>query len=338
LIRHLRRFLAASSAALALIAAGSIVQAAPVLRLPGAGQVVATNDTLVRDGFDQRIQFGGGAGSNAANLALRTQTADLVLAFPANLARPNRAGIDAEIAALFPGQILRVLPIPRRNAYGPVGMAVGADCLYAWQWIDLTPAMMQASGRPRLFGALSRPEPIGAVSLRIRLCRTEQASLPDLIAAVENMRLDLVARPRGDVGLAPAVTEPTRIRRRAPRPMAASVPARRAPTAPPRADEARPAPVTPKAGATPASAGSRFIAPPPPSGVVATPAARPAPGPASSPAPGGRYITDVIQPPDAPVRGVPTPAPNPAGPPSGGEAVSSDLPTQAYRPGQRGQR
>jgi len=335
LIRHLRRFLAASSAALALLAAGSAAQAAPVLRLPGAGRVVATNDTLVRDGFDQRIQFGGGAGLNAANLALRTQTADLVLAFPANLSRPNRAGIDAEIAALFPGQILRVLPVPRRNAYGPVGMAVGADCLYAWQWIDLTPAMMQASGRPRLFGALSRPDPIGAVSLRIRLCRTEQASLPDLIAAVENMGLDLVARPRAEIGIAPALTEPTRIRRRTPRPAVGEAPGRKRAASAPRPAEARPSPAaTAKTGAAPESANRRFIAPPTSNEAVAAPATRPAP----SPAPGGRYITDVIQPPEAPVRGVPTPAPNPAGPPAGGEAVSSDLPTQAYRPGQRGQR
>ena len=341
MIHHVRRFPAArfaATAAFALLAIGPAAQAGPVLRLPGAGRVVATNDTLVRDGFDQRIQFSGGAGTNAANLALRTQTADLVLAFPANLARPNRAGIDAEIAALFPGQILRVLPVPRRNAYGPVGMAVGADCLYAWQWIDLTPAMMQASGRPRLFGALSRPDPIGALSLRIRLCRTEQASLPDLIAAVESMRLDLVARPRADVGIAPAGTEPTRIRRR-PRPVAGAETARRERATPPRPVEARTRPEpAPKAGAVPEAAGRRFIAPAPSNEAVAAPVTRPVPGAVPGPAPGGRYITDVIQQPEAPARGVPTPAPNPVGRPTGGEAVSSDLPAQAYRPGQRSPR
>lgn len=320
---------AACLGVLATLLAGAVAQAAPVLRLPGAGRVVATSDTPVRDGFDQRIQFGGGAGTNAANLGLRTQTADLVLAFPANLARPNRAGIDAEIAALFPGQVLRVLAVPRRNAYGPVGMAVGADCLYAWQWIDLTPAMMGGSGgRPRLFGSLSRPDPVGAVSLRIRLCRTERASLPDLIAAVEGLSLDLAARPRLDVP-APIV----RTRRPAPRPAAVAAPRRKAP-----ATATERVAAQPDSAAPPESAGRRFLAPPASNTVAPPSPAPPVARPAVAPPAGARYITDVIRPPETPDRAVSTPSPSPAGRPSSPEGVSPDLPIQAIEPAPRNRR
>ncbi|KMO13989.1 hypothetical protein SQ03_20565, partial [Methylobacterium platani JCM 14648] len=119
-----------------LIWAGpAAAQSAPALRLPGAGRVASVVETRHRDGFDQRIAYDGGDGRNHAEIALRNETGDLLLAFPPRLAKPSEFGIAGEIAVRFPGEALRVVP-PRRNAYGPVGMALGADCLYAWQWFE----------------------------------------------------------------------------------------------------------------------------------------------------------------------------------------------------------
>jgi len=322
------RLLLLAAASLGLAGLGSMpAGAAPVMRLPGAGPVVASDDVLQRDGFDQRIRLGGGDGANMVKLGLRNRTADLVLAFPTDLSRPNQAGIAAEIAARFPGQAMRVLTSPRRNAYGPVGMAVGADCLYAWQWIDLTPAMMgSAPVRDGLFGPLSRPDPVGAVSLRIRLCRTETASLGDLIASVERMTLDLAAPVRATSGR--VLREPPRARTAARRARPAPRPAPR----PERTVAAKPSP--PPAPAQ--SSDGRFLAPstaPPPQ--RAAPASQQAaPAPAAG---GGRYITDAIAPPEPPARAAVAPAPGPALRPASPDSLPRDLPPQAYQPpAQRG--
>ncbi|KAB1073999.1 cellulose biosynthesis protein BcsN [Methylobacterium planeticum] len=316
-----------------LAAAGSArAQATPALRLPGAGAVTGIVETRVRDGFDQRIRYEGGDGRNHAEIALRNETGDLLLAFPPRLAKPSQFGIDGEIAVRFPGQVMRVLPVPRRNAYGPIGIALGPDCLYAWQWFERPRAGPRPSGSSSLFGPLAE-SPAGrrALSLRIRLCRTARASLDDLIGAVERM---VIALPAGNglVGSAPppARAVPT-LRRRPPAPQAA----RSAPAEPERASEPRSAPpppspppralVPPPSEPSPTDAGRRYLAP-------ATPEAAPAPPVASPQSPGGgaqRYITDGLKPADAPGT---TMTPSPAPGRGTGESLSRDLPSEAYQP------
>lgn len=159
---------------------------AAALSLPGAGAVVEITNTPLRDGFDQRIRFSGGDGENSARIVVHDTTADLVFAFPNDMAKPTADTIQMALNARFPGQALTIQRQPRRNAYGPVGLAVSADCLYAWQWIEWRPSdAFVASGLIRT--GLAR----GAASIRIRLCRTERASLPALLATIERMRLDL---------------------------------------------------------------------------------------------------------------------------------------------------
>ncbi|GJE29404.1 cellulose biosynthesis protein BcsN [Methylobacterium organophilum] len=313
-------------------------QPVPVLTLPGAGPVAGVVETRQRDGFDQRIRYEGGDGRNHAEIALRNETGDLLLAFPPRLAKPSQFGIESEIAVRFPGQVLRALPVPRQTIYGPVGMALGADCLYAWQWLERPSALQRSGRRPGLIDAApAAGAPRKVLSLRIRLCRTAQASLGDLVAAVEKLRITLP-------GAAPSVERPAVTR---PRPKAARRPAPVAkpavepapnepnvlndrpappPKAPPPSPPPRPEiPAPPRSEPAPADqSGRRYIAP-----TQQAPAAS-APEPAG-PAAGGpqRYITDVPNPAEAGGR---TPAPSPAPGRTTNESLSQDLPPEAYKP------
>ena len=66
----------------------------------------------------------------------------------------------------------------------PIGLALGTDCLYAWQWFERASAAQRAASRGGLFDTSVSPTAgRRALSLRIRLCRTAQASLDDLVAA-----------------------------------------------------------------------------------------------------------------------------------------------------------
>ncbi|AWI88141.1 hypothetical protein C0214_07590 [Methylobacterium sp. DM1] len=308
-------------------------QSAPVLRLPGAGPVAGVVETRLRDGFDQRIRFEGGDGRNHAEVALRNETGDLLLAFPPRLAKPSQFGIEGEIAVRFPGQPLRVVA-PRRNGYGPVGLALGTDCLYAWQWFERASAAQRVASRGGLFdGSVAPTAGRRALSLRIRLCRTAQASLDDLVAAVERMTISLpgepgartVARPR------PAIVrreKPAPVKRQAARPAPSEAPPDAAPKpapVPPAQPQAAP-PLRPPAPTPPDSGGRRYLAPTTPQG--AAPATEP---PAANPPPGGaqRYITDVPKPAEGAGGGLmPSPAPGR----TTGESLSRDLPAEAYRP------
>ncbi|KAB1078517.1 cellulose biosynthesis protein BcsN [Methylobacterium soli] len=316
-----------------LAAEAASAQSAPVLRLPGAGAVTGVVETRVRDGFDQRIRFEGGDGRNHAEIGLRNETGDLLLAFPPRLSKPSQFGIDGEIAVRFPGQVMRTLASPRRNAYGPVGMAVSADCLYAWQWFERSRAGPRPPAQYSLFGPL--PEPTAgrrALSLRIRLCRTARASLDDLIGAVERMVITL---PTGNglVGAAPPVVRsaPPRRAARPPTPQATrSAPPEpaRAP-APRQAEPAEPPPapsralVPPPPQPSPTDPGRRYLAP-------AAPEAGPAPSAPPPPAGGPqRFITDGLKPADTPGTNLmPSPAPGRGT----GESLSRDLPSEAYQP------
>ncbi|MEA1833189.1 cellulose biosynthesis protein BcsN [Methylobacterium durans] len=310
--------------------------AAPALHLPGAGAVTAVVETPVRDGFDQRIQFAGGDGRNHAEIALRNETGDLLLAFPPRLSKPSQFGIEGEIAVRFPGQPMRVLAAPRRNAYGPVGLALGPDCLYAWQWFERPRAGPQAGGPSALFGPLPEwRDGRRALSLRIRLCRTERASLGDLVGAVERMAITLPAglgaRSVPAVRRSPAPPRVPLARSRPPAPQAArpaqaEPPPRSEPrsAAPPQPVEQSRIPAPPPPQPSPADTGRRYLAPTGPE--AGAPAAAPA-----VPSVGGpqRYITDGLKPAEPPGPNLmPSPAPGRAT----GESLSRDLPAEAYQP------
>lgn len=315
-----------------LLAGPALAQSAPVLRLPGAGPVAGVVETRVRDGFDQRIRFEGGDGRNHAEVALRNETGDLLLAFPPRLAKPSQFGIDGEIAVRFPGQVLRVVA-PRRNGYGPIGLALGTDCLYAWQWFERASAVQRAASRGGLFDTSVSPTAgRRALSLRIRLCRTAQASLDDLVAAIERMTITLPGEP--GARSAPLRPRPSAVRRERPAPVKRQA-ARPAPSEPPAEAAPKPAPAAPPQAAPPLrpptptapdSGGRRYLAPTTPQG--AAPASEP---PVASPTPGGaqRYITDVPKPAEGAGGGLmPSPAPGR----STGESLSRDLPAEAYKP------
>ncbi|MGT2479717.1 cellulose biosynthesis protein BcsN [Methylobacterium oryzae CBMB20] len=193
-----------------LLPVAARAQSVPVLSLPGAGALTAVVETRERDGFDQRLRYAGGDGRNHAEIALRRETADLLLAFPPRLAKPSEFGISGEMAVRFPGQAMTVRP-PLRNVYGPVGIALGADCLYAWQWIEGGRGAATVGGQPP---ALFQAEPLArrAISLRIRLCRTAEASLGDLVRAVEGLRIALpgTSPPPGVVRVRPRRAVPRR--------------------------------------------------------------------------------------------------------------------------------
>ncbi len=322
----------------------ALAQPAPALRLPGAGRVASVIETRQRDGFDQRIAYEGGDGRNHAEIALRNETGDLLLAFPPRLAKPSEFGISGEIAVRFPGEPMRI-QVPRRNAYGPIGLALGADCLYAWQWFERPRRGAREASRDGVFGATDPSAPRRALSLRIRLCRTAQASLDDLVAAVQHLT---IALPGDGAVQAPAARPVPR--RRPPKPVPRPAPAEPRPDGnpeqrreetredrplarpvrppperpPPPAEPARPAvPVPPPA---PAESGRRYLAP-------RAPESRPPetpPAPEAAPRSGSqRYITDGPQPAEPP-GATPTPSPVPGR--GTGETLSRDLPPEAYRP------
>ena len=335
MILPLRGLAAASALAcgLALGAGAARAQgAAPVLYLPGAGAVTAVVSTPVRDGFDQRIQFEGGDGRNHAEIALRNETGDLLLAFTPRLAKPSQFGIEGEIAVRFPGQPMRVLAAPRRNAYGTVGMALGPDCLYAWQWFERPRAGPRAEVQGGLFGPLPEwRDGRRALSQRIRLCRTARASLDDLVGSVERMVITL---PTG-VRSAPVAAARPPVRRKPPapriaRPAAAEAPPRpELPAAPPPAPpppkvEQSRVPAPPPPQPSPTDTGRRYLAPAPPE--AGAPTAVPPPAPSGGPQ---RYITDGLRPAEAPGTSL---APSPAPGRSTGESLSRDLPAEAYQP------
>lgn len=300
-----------------LLPAAVHAQTVPVLSMPGAGALTAVIETRERDGFDQRLRYAGGDGRNHAEIALRQETADLLLAFPPRLAKPSAFGISGEIAVRFPGQAMTVRP-PLRNAYGPVGIALGADCLYAWQWIEGGRSDVAGAQPPALFQA--QPLARRAISLRIRLCRTAEASLGDLMRAVEGLRITLPGTrpPPAVVRGRPPRTTPKTAARRPSRPAAAE--AQKAKNPPPQTPvvERPQTPVAPP------------VAPPPSAPSVATDQKRyivtptpQAPAPVL-PEPGSqRYITEGS--------GSGT-APKPAPGQAPGETFFRDLPPEAYRP------
>ncbi|MEH3148511.1 MAG: cellulose biosynthesis protein BcsN [Methylobacterium frigidaeris] len=169
-----------------------------LLTLPGIG-IRSVRDTRTGDGFEQTILLDDG-GEGRSRISLTVGNA----AGPIALMRPTRVGIAGELGMFSAGEGMRIATRQQRNAYGPIGLAVGRTCVYAWQWFDNAGTLL-----PRLAGTGQ------AASLRITLCRSE--ALPRLVAAVERMsvreggapRTRVVHRPRRQThAAAPAPEKP----------------------------------------------------------------------------------------------------------------------------------
>lgn len=141
---------------------------AAVAALPeSAGGVVAVSARRRADGTGvQTIALAGDAatrGQNAIEVATLSRMASR---------RPVSArAIAAELRTAFPGTPMTIDPALRANAYGPFGMAAGADgaarCHYAWQ--------RAGTGRT-------------ALDVRVRLCRADLSG-EDMAALMERLRL-----------------------------------------------------------------------------------------------------------------------------------------------------
>ena len=328
LIRHLGT--AATLAALTLLPSlpATARPGRAALDLPGAGPVSDVAQNPSRDGYSQRITFRDEPRA-VAEVSVRNGEGNSGSALA--MAKPSRTGIAAELRARFPGETMRVVTQVHRNAYGPVGLALGDDCLYAWQWIDLG----GDAGKRRPSSLFGRDANAPAASVRIKLCRTATASLTDLIRSVEQMRFsadpadaprareEVVARrqspPRRDV-----VARPSRSVREA-----AQVPqnAVRPPSAMERpGSEKRPEAMTRRITSEQSGGTQRYLVPGP--GAAPPAPAVPIPVPQAN-GQNPRYITDGVQADGTVAIAVPRPASNRA---EVEELMARELPARAYRP------
>ncbi|WP_019906628.1 cellulose biosynthesis protein BcsN [Methylobacterium sp. 77] len=283
--------------------------------IPEAGRGTNVAQTSFRDGYAQRITYAGGT-RNYAEISVRTGT-EMGGRFGSalSLAKPTRLGIAAELATRFPGEAMRVSTIPKRNAYGPVGIALGSNCLYAWQWIDLAPRLGGRTDPGSLFGASTER----AASLRVSLCRTASATLADLVAGVERMRIS-VGAGGGEGRSRQSISPPARARRERP-----SAPIAKEAAKPAQAPGAMERPSARDRRSPPEPVADRSVPtlPPPPATGITVPLPAGQPG---TP----RYITDPI-PNAAPAAPVAVPKPAQRNPETD-ERLSQDLPLRAYRP------
>ncbi|KQP72965.1 hypothetical protein ASF41_19150 [Methylobacterium sp. Leaf111] len=297
------------------------------LELPGAGPVSDVAQNSFRDGFSQRITFRDDP-RGVAEVSVRSGEGGSGPALA--MAKPSRTGIAAELRARFPGETMRVVTQAHRNAHGPVGLALGIDCLYAWQWIDL--GGDAARRRPSsLFG--SDPG-APAASVRIKLCRTATATLADLTRAVESMRLS--ANPADAPRLQPETLarRPAPARRREAVTRSTGTPRETAPGSatalrPPGpmerpGSEKRPEASTRRMASEQSGETRRYLVPGPGAAAPAVPVPVP-PGEGQAP----RYITDAAPAEGAAAIMVPRPAPNRA---EVEDLMARELPARALRP------
>jgi hypothetical protein len=281
---------------------------APLLSLPAAGRPVLVDETRTPEGLRQKIRFGSD-GTSRADLTLGTGAAGGAL----RMEKPTRRGIAAELAGLDGGPY-RVLPQPAHNAYGPIGVALGRRCAFAWQWID-------GLGRNELGAAWPLTGSVSA-SLRIQHCgRGPTASTDALIADLARLRLGPVApgqsahrARRRPANAAAPVTSPDAAAAPAPNPIVAARPVVAVNGSRTLID------LPPETPATPSPAQRAAGRLPPPAVAVPRPDSA-----GTDTASQARYLTDPVQPrPSATVDAPPSR-------PSRQEVLSTDLPPQAYR-------
>ncbi|WP_203236194.1 cellulose biosynthesis protein BcsN, partial [Methylobacterium crusticola] len=137
-----------------------------LVSLPGLA-VRSVQQVRFRGGLQQTILLrDGGEARDRVTLSLRAGEGGPDA--PA-MAKPTRPAIMGELALLGPGEGMRVVTRPMRNAYGPIGMAIGRTCLYAWQWIDdVGTALPRTVAGVRASAGQAWP-----ASLRILLCRRD---------------------------------------------------------------------------------------------------------------------------------------------------------------------
>lgn len=297
------------------------------LELPGAGPVSDVAQNSARDGYSQRITFRDDP-RGVAEVSVRNGEGGSGPALA--MAKPSRTGIAAELRARFPGETMRVVTQAHRNAHGPVGLALGNDCLYAWQWIDL--GGDAARKRPSaLFG--SDPG-APAASVRIKLCRTATTTLADLTRSVESMRF--FANPAEAPRLQPETVarqpSPPRRREAVSRPMGTpreTAPGSETALRPPGpmerpGAEKRPEPSARRMASEQSGETQRYLVPGPAAVAPAVPVPVP-PGEGQAP----RYITDAALADGTVAITVPRPAPNRA---EVEDLMARELPARALRP------
>ena len=274
-------------------------QRVPLVSLPDAGSAVLVDESRRRGALHQKIVFGRD-GSSRADLSLGTAGSGI-----SGMAKPTRLGIAAELAQLPDGPY-RVSREPARNAYGPVGVALNGRCAFAWQWIEDLHGI----------GLGDTSEMPGRISASLRVHHCSRGSSESLIRDLSRLRLGAALPER--IARAPRRTRPAR----APEKVQVS---------------STPDPVatmTPPAVARPLVTvnGSRtLVSIPPDRGTAdyAVDSGRPVvprPGAAGSEAlDQPRYLTDPA--PARPSSSAPATQP----PPSRRDALSTDLPAQAYR-------
>jgi len=139
---------------------------------PGAGQVIAVIERRRGNAIQHDITLAGAPpnfGENQINVtAFRyvEESAENPKTDALKMERPDETIIYNEMQERIPGGALPTSNAVPRNAMGSFGYAFGrrngANCLYAWQWID--------SGQARPFTPFASKTP-APVSVRVRLCK-----------------------------------------------------------------------------------------------------------------------------------------------------------------------
>ncbi|HRK23509.1 MAG TPA: cellulose biosynthesis protein BcsN [Beijerinckiaceae bacterium] len=139
---------------------------------PGAGQVVSVIERRRGNAIQHDITLAGAPpnfGENQINVtAFRyvEESAENPKTDMLKIERPDEATIYEEMQERIPGGALPTSNAVPRNAMGNFGYAFGrrngANCLYAWQWLE--------SGQARPFSPFAGKTP-APVSVRVRLCR-----------------------------------------------------------------------------------------------------------------------------------------------------------------------
>lgn len=188
---------------------------AALMQVPDSrGQTVSLRERRSPQGRAQEIAWPmhGGTGRNLLTIAVHGTAARPDL----SPAKPSEAGIKAEITEAFPSDRLTIVQEPRRNAYGPYGLAVlahgdGMRCVYAWQWLDIDDRRVRA--------ALG-----GSASWRARICSRSE-TLDEIATALDHMTVGAPSSITGAPKAAASAGTPRRPPAKASHPSLAREPA-----------------------------------------------------------------------------------------------------------------
>lgn len=160
---------------------------------PG-GTPLTMREKFYSNGVRQEIVLAGdkaGFGENVLSIAVQSAAPAAGARDKAPVYRPSESGIKSEIVSRYPQIDMQILTQPRRNALGPIGLAIGrhasgARCVFAWQWIDdiRNPGASSSTlGKLGSLGSSDQP-----ALIRVHMCRKD-ATVDDLAAAVEGLTL-----------------------------------------------------------------------------------------------------------------------------------------------------